>query len=278
MRILITNDDGITAPGLKAAEDIAYAVAGPEGEVWTVAPESEMSGVSHCISYTKPMRLNPLGPRRFAVDGTPADCIIVALRHLMKDCPPDLILSGVNRGHNVAEDVVYSGTVGGAMEGVIQGVRSIALSQAYGPEIVEAPDMFEAARRAGPDAVRRTLALPWDETADYALFYNINFPPVPGDKVVGLRAAPQGRRPQGAFRVQENVAPNGRTYFWLAHGRGNTEAAEGADAREISRGWVTVTPLRADLTAHDRLAAVAEALGGPAAAEAAGGAPLRRPA
>lgn len=261
MRILITNDDGITAPGLKAAEDIALAVAGPKGEVWVVAPESEMSGVAHCISYTKPMRLNPLGPRRFAVDGTPADCVIVALKHLMKDRLPDLVLSGVNRGHNVAEDVVYSGTVGGALESALHGVRAIALSQAYGPEIVAADDMFEAARRSGPEAVRRVLDLPWDDGAAYGLFYNVNFPPVPGDRVRGIRMAPQGRRPEGAFRVQENVAPNGRTYFWLAHGRGNTESAEGTDAREIGHGWVTVTPLRADLTAGDMMATAEAALG-----------------
>lgn len=263
MRILITNDDGITAPGLKAAEDIAHQVAGPSGEVWVVAPESEMSGVSHCISYTKPMRLNPLGPRRFAVDGNPADCVIVAVKHLMVDTPPNLILSGVNRGHNVAEDVVYSGTVGGAMEGVLHGFRAIALSQAYGPAIIDADDLFEAARRSGAEAVRRVLALPWDDQDPYALFYNINFPPVPGDKVRGIKAASQGRRPHGAFRVQENVAPNGRTYFWLAHGRGNDESAPGTDAREASEGFITVTPLRADLTAADRLGAVAEGLGAP---------------
>ncbi len=261
MRILITNDDGITAPGLKAAEDIAHQVAGPDGEVWVVAPEMEQSGVAHCVSYTKPMRLVPLGPRRWAVDGSPADCVIVALHHLMKDTPPDLVLSGVNRGHNVAEDVVYSGTVGGALEGVLQRVRSIALSQYYGPRNIELDDAFEAARRAGPDAVRRVLALPWDEHEDYGLFYNLNFPPVPGDQVLGLKAAPQGRRPSGSFQAREHVAPNGRSYFWLTHGKGNHETRPGADAREAAEGWVTVTPMRADLTATDRFQAVAEALG-----------------
>ncbi|HKK36964.1 MAG TPA: 5'/3'-nucleotidase SurE, partial [Paracoccaceae bacterium] len=232
MRILITNDDGITAPGLAAAEAIAAEVAGPDGEVWVVAPEMEQSGVAHCISYTKPMRLVPLEDRRWAVDGSPADCIIVALKHLMAETPPDLILSGVNRGHNVAEDVVYSGTVGGAIEAVVHGFRAIALSQAYGPATANEADMFGAAKAAGADAVRRVLDLPWDEDAAYGLFYNVNFPPVPAAKVKGVRAAAQGRRPNGAFRVQEQVAPNGRTYFWLAHGRGNHESPEGTDARE----------------------------------------------
>ena len=259
MRILITNDDGITAPGLRAAEDIALALAGPKGEVWTVAPEMEQSGVAHCISYTKPMRINPLGPRRFAVDGSPADCVIVALNQILP-WTPDLILSGVNRGHNVAEDVVYSGTVGGAIEGTLARVPSIALSQGYGPGNLELDDMFEGARRAGPDAVRRVLSMPWDPEADYGLFYNINFPPVPGDRIEGIRAARQGRRPGGAFKVQEHVAPNGRTYFWLAHARCNELSPEGSDARDVSEGWITVTPLRADLTAHDRLAEIEAAL------------------
>lgn len=262
MRILITNDDGIVAPGLKAAEDIAREVAGPDGEIWTVAPEMEQSGVGHCISYTKPMRLNQLGPRRFAVDGSPADCVIAALRNLMPEAP-DLVISGVNRGHNVAEDILYSGTVGGAIEGVLQRVRAISLSQAYGPAIMDRDDLFEAARRNGAEAVRRILALPWDEKTDYGLFYNVNFPPVPAEKVRGFRTAAQGRRPDGAFRIQESVAPNGRTYFWLAHGQGNREAAPGADAYEAADGWITVTPLRADLTAHDRLADIASALGDP---------------
>lgn len=256
MRILITNDDGITAPGLRAAEDIALALAGPKGEVWIVAPEMEQSGVAHCISYTKPMRINPLGPRRFAVDGSPADCVIVALNQIMADHKPDLILSGVNRGHNVAEDVVYSGTVGGAIEGTLARVRSIALSQGYGPETDGLDDLFEGARRKGPDAVRRVLALPWDQQADYGLFYNINFPPVAGDRIKGIRAATQGRRPGGAFKVQETVAPNGRTYYWLSHAKGNELARHGTDARAVSEAWITVTPLRCDLTAHDHMAAV----------------------
>lgn len=262
MRILITNDDGITAPGLVAAEDIARALAGPDGEVWVVAPESEQSGVAHCISYTKPMRLVQLGERRFAVDGSPADCVIVALKHLMKDCPPDLVLSGVNRGHNVAEDVVYSGTVGGAMEAALHRVPAVALSQYYGPRNLALSDTFDASRTHGAAAVRKVLELGFGETsAPYHLFWNVNFPPIPATEVQGVRAARQGARPGGAFQIRESVAPNGRTYFWLAHGKGNAESAPGDDARECAGGWVTVTPLRADLTAEADLARAAAALG-----------------
>ena len=121
MRILITNDDGINAPGLLTLLNIATEIAGPDGEVWTVAPAFEQSGVAHCISYTHPMMIAQLGERRFATEGSPADCVLAGLHDVMKDAPPDLILSGVNRGNNAAENTLYSGTIGGAMEAALQG-------------------------------------------------------------------------------------------------------------------------------------------------------------
>src|SRR5450631_3884518 len=129
MRILITNDDGVHAHGLKVLEAIAQKLG---GEVYVVAPESDQSGVAHSLSLSNPMRLREVGPRHFAVQGTPTDCVIMGVRKLMADRPPDLILSGVNRGQNVAEDVTYSGTIAAAMEGTLLGIKSIALSQAYG--------------------------------------------------------------------------------------------------------------------------------------------------
>ena len=116
MRILITNDDGINAPGLKVLQAIANDLAGPSGEVWTVAPAFEQSGVGHCISYTRPMMIAELAPRRFAAEGSPADCVLAGLHDVMSDALPDLVLSGVNRGNNSAENTLYSGTIGGAME------------------------------------------------------------------------------------------------------------------------------------------------------------------
>src|ERR687890_14169 len=130
MRVLVTNDDGIHAPGLKVAEAIAASLS---DDVWVVAPETDQSGVAHSLSLNDPLRLREISPRHFAVKGTPTDCVIMAVRHVMADARPDLVLSGVNRGQNVAEDVSYSGTVAGAIEGTILGVPSIALSQAYGP-------------------------------------------------------------------------------------------------------------------------------------------------
>ena len=130
MRILVTNDDGVHAPGLKVLEAIARQLS---DDVWVIAPETDQSGVSHSLSLNDPLRLREISSRHFAVKGTPTDCVIMGTRHVMNGSRPDLVLSGVNRGQNVAEDVTYSGTVAGALEGAILGVPSIALSQAYGP-------------------------------------------------------------------------------------------------------------------------------------------------
>ncbi|MEL6425521.1 MAG: 5'/3'-nucleotidase SurE [Pseudomonadota bacterium] len=252
MRILITNDDGITAPGLAVAEEIAREVAGPDGEVWVVAPAFEQSGVGHCISYIRPMRLDQLGPRRFAVEGSPADCVMAGVFDVMKDAPPDLILSGVNRGHNVAEDTLYSGTIGGAMEGALHKFRAIAMSQYYGPANRDLSDTFEAARVHGASIVRKLMtSATWEVEGRYGVFYNINFPPVPAANVVGLKATRQGERGGSPFGMEPQVAPNGRRYLWIKHGMGNATCLPGTDAREASEGHITVTPLRADLTARD---------------------------
>lgn len=258
MRILITNDDGISAPGLAVAEAIAAELAGPAGEVWTIAPVFEQSGVSHAISYVRPMRLEKVGDRRWAIEGSPADCVLAGIFEVLKDSPPDLILSGVNRGHNVAEDTVYSGTVGGAMEGAIHGVPSIALSQYYGPATASA-DGFDAARAFGASICRQLLDRGAWPMEPCATFYNVNFPPVPASEVKGVRATFQGIR-AASFGVQPQVAPNGRTYLWLTHARGNAGTLPGSDSRECHDGYVTVTPLRADLTAHDLVADLGEAI------------------
>lgn len=253
MRILITNDDGIMAPGLIVAEKIAAQLAGPDGEVWVVAPAFEQSGVSHCISYVRPMRIEELGPRRFAVDGSPADCVLAGLMDVLKDSPPDLVLSGVNKGHNVAEDTVYSGTVGGAMEAALLRFKTVAMSQYFGPENAELEDPFEAAIAHGADVISKLMNHGFWHDAAYETFYNVNFPPVPAHNVKGTKVTAQGRRAKPSFGVQPQTAPNRRRYLWLTHQSGNPTSDPGTDAREASEGWTTITPLRADLTAHDRL-------------------------
>lgn len=260
MRILVTNDDGITAPGLAVAEEIAAELAGPDGEVWVVAPAFEQSGVGHCISYVRPMRLERLGERRFAVEGSPADCVLAGLFEILKETPPDLVLSGVNRGHNVAEDTLYSGTIGGAMEGALNGARAIAMSQYFSKDSLASGDPFASARASGADMARKLLAVGDWENRDYRTFYNINFPALPPDEVKGVRATVQGARGDSTFGVLPHAAPNGRHFLWLTHGRGNEHAAPGSDARECHDGHITVTPLRADLTAHELVAPLAEAL------------------
>lgn len=258
MRILITNDDGITAPGLAVAEALAADLAGPEGEIWVVAPQTEVSGASHAISYVRPMRVTELAPRRYAVEGYPADCALVGLRAILRNTPPDLVISGVNRGHNVAEDVVYSGTVGAAMEAALNGARAVALSQFYarGPE---APaDLWETSRAHGLATLRMALSLPWPA----GVFYNVNFPAVRADRVQGPTLCPQGIRAEATFEVEAFTAPNGREFQFLRHSTANRSAPEGTDAWLCAEGHVTVTPLRATLTAEDVLDAARQAQAG----------------
>ena len=255
MRVLITNDDGIHAEGLAVAKKIAIEVAGDPDQVWTVAPMAENSGVAHCISYTKPVRIEELEPRTFSVDGTPADCVLVALSSLMAETPPDLVLSGVNRGNNISENTLYSGTVGATIEAVLHGKRAIALSQFFGPENAPAEDPFEAGAVHGARVVRQLMKnARWDDGA-YPPFYNVNFPPHLAQNVQGVRITNQGRRPSStAFRAEKYQAPNRRSYFWLAGGDQQVASEPGSDAHANLEGFISVTPCRADLTAHDLIA------------------------
>lgn len=255
MRILITNDDGINAPGLSVLEAIAAELAGPAGEVWTVAPAFEQSGVGHAISYNRPMSIAELGPRRFAAEGSPADCVLAGLYDVLTDGRPDLVLSGVNRGNNSAENALYSGTLGGAMEAALQGIPAIALSQFLGPACLgPGLDPFEAARVHGPDLVRRLWQNGiWDD-GPYRVFYNVNFPPTPAAAVKGTRVAAQGYRSDSFFTVEPAVSPNGRRFLWIKGGPQHGATAPGTDAMVNLEGHISVTPMRADLTAHDVLA------------------------
>lgn len=251
MRILLTNDDGINAPGLKILEAIAAEIAGPDGEIWTVAPAFEQSGVGHCISYTHPTMLAQMGERRFAAEGSPADCVLAGIHNVLKDTKPDLVLSGVNRGNNAAENVLYSGTVGGAMEAALQDLPAIALSQFYGPGNVNLPDQFEAAAKHGVDVVRMLLEKGLWDRGGYRVFYNVNFPAVPAAEVKGMKVAAQGFRKDTFFGVEPHVSPSGRMFFWIKGGPQHHRSAPGTDADVNLDGYISVTPLRADLTAHD---------------------------
>lgn len=201
-----------------------------------------------------------LGPRRFAAEGSPADCVLAGLYDVLHDTPPDLVLSGVNRGNNAAENVLYSGTIGGAMEAALQGLPAIALSQYYGPRNLTLENGFEAARAHGAEVIRKLLANGhWDED-DYRVFYNVNFPPLPAADVLGTRVTTQGFRRETRFGVEPHVAPNGRRFLWIKGGRQDVPTEPGSDAHANLGGYISVTPMRADLTAHDRLDTLRAAL------------------
>ncbi|MEL7253060.1 MAG: 5'/3'-nucleotidase SurE [Pseudomonadota bacterium] len=256
MRILITNDDGIDAPGLEVMYDIAKGLAGPDGEVWTVAPAFEQSGVGHCISFTHPLLISQISDRRFAAQGSPADCVLAAFHKVMVDQLPDLVLSGVNRGNNSAENAMYSGTIGAAMEAALQGVPAIALSQYYGPRNVQLNDKFETARAHGLDCVKAILdKAPWEAKGGYRMFYNVNFPPVPAAEVQGMRAVRQGYRGDRRFGMMPADAPSGRSFMWITGANQQDPSGADTDATANLEGYISVTPMRADLTADDALEA-----------------------
>jgi 5'-nucleotidase len=253
MRILITNDDGIHAPGLSACEEIARALS---DEVWIVAPESDQSGVSHSLSLNDPLRLREVGERHFAVKGTPTDCVIMGVRHIMP-AVPDVVLSGVNRGRNCAEDVTYSGTVAGAMEGTVLGIRSFALSQAYQFSTKRLPHWVTAIRHA-PGLIRRVLeaGMPRD------VLVNINFPDCPPEEVEGVAVATQGKRDQELLRIEARHDGRGNPYYWIAFGRGGIAGAHaGSDLAALNDKRIAVTPLRLDLTDEPFMTRLAEVFG-----------------
>lgn len=250
MRILITNDDGINAPGLKVLQDIAAEIAGADGEVWTVAPAFEQSGVGHCISYTHPTLIAKLDERRYAAEGSPADCVLAGIYDVMPE-RPDLILSGVNRGNNAAENTLYSGTIGAAIEAALQGLPAIALSQFMGPATQKLDDPFEAAITVGVKTVRAILDDGLWDANDYRLFYNVNFPPVSGKDVKGLKVVTQGYRKETFMGVEPHQSPSGRKFLWIKGGPQHISTGPGTDVTANIDGYVSVTPMRCDLTAHD---------------------------
>jgi 5'-nucleotidase len=242
MRILCTNDDGIHAPGLKIVEQIARALS---DDVWVVAPELDQSGVSHSLSLNDPLRLREVGPRHFAVRGTPTDCVIMGARHILGETMPDLVLSGVNKGRNVAEDVVYSGTIAGALEGTILGIPSFALSQEFSMETRNAP-LWETGLKFGPQILRKVI----DAGVPKNTVINVNFPACAPEDVAGVRVTRQGKRNLGFLKVDQRRDGRGNPYFWIGFERlaQIDVPAEGTDLAALAARYVSVTPLRLDRT------------------------------
>ena len=246
-RILVTNDDGIHAPGLKVLTRIAKSLS---KDVWVVAPASEQSAASHSLTLRRPLRKQRFGPRRFSVDGTPTDCVLVAQHHILKDRPADLVLSGINHGANLGEDVHYSGTIAAAVEGALLGVSSIAFSQMRDGEGVI---HWSTAERYGPDIVRRLATRGWPRE----VLINVNFPPRLPEQVAGIRTCRQGRR-DTAIQVVEGRDPNGRDYLWFGDFLNDETSQPDTDLAAIVDGAISVTPLHLDLTHRRTLASLAE--------------------
>ncbi|MCZ8098760.1 MAG: 5'/3'-nucleotidase SurE [Alsobacter sp.] len=240
MRILVTNDDGIHAPGLKVCEAIARALS---DDVWVVAPETDQSGVAHSLSLNDPLRLREVSPCHFAVKGTPTDCVIMAVRHILRDGVPDLVLSGVNRGQNIAEDVTYSGTVAGAIEATLLGIPAFALSQAYGPENRNAIN-WSCSETQAPAVIRTVM----QEGVPPGVLVNVNFPNCPPEQVRGTAVAVQGRRAQNLFSIEERRDGRHNPYFWLGFSREPFTPGNGTDLAALADRRIAVTPLRIDMT------------------------------
>ena len=236
-RILVTNDDGIQAPGLRILMRIAKSVS---PDVWLVAPETEQSATSHSLTLRRPLRVRKLGNRRFAMDGTPTDCVLVALRKIIKGRPPDLVLSGINPGANLGEDITYSGTVAAAMEAALLGVPAIALSQVRQPD---QPIRWATAEHLAGGVVRKVTSVPWPRD----VLMNINFPDLPPTEVKGVRVCRQGRRDEGTV-VVEGHDPGGRPYVWIGSFLSDATSEQDTDLAVIDGGAVAVTPLHLDLT------------------------------
>ena len=254
MRILVTNDDGINAPGLKVLEKIARKIS---ADVWTVAPEEEQSGSSHSLSLANPIRIREVAKRKYAVKGTPSDSVMMAVRHILHGETPDLVLSGVNRGQNIADDVTYSGTIAAAMEGTQLGIPSIALSQAFGFS-GQSHVKWATAEHFAPGIISRLLDAGWPED----VLININFPDVTVSSVKGIQVTKQGKRDQSLVRVEERIDARNNPYYWLGFERILSNPPKGTDLRAIYEGYVSVTPLHMNLTHARTMSAIDAAVNG----------------
>ena len=253
MKILLTNDDGVHAPGLEVLEAIAREFS---DDIWICAPDEEQSGMGHALTLTRPVRLRQYGERRFAVTGTPTDSVTMGLRKVI-DGVPDLILSGVNRGANLGDDITYSGTVSAAIEGALAGVRSIAMSQVMGPvrgrEDGSREDFFAAARAWGTKVLSPLLDTPLPDRT----LVNVNFPALAPDAIKGIRAVRQGFHDYSRGTVVEGRDPRGFQYYWFGLEAIEHTLDHGTDLEAIDDGYIAVTPLQLDLTHHSSLGALA---------------------
>lgn len=252
MRILLTNDDGIHAEGLMVLERIARQIS---DDVWVVAPENDQSGFAHSLSLSEPLRVRKVADKHYALRGTPTDCVIMGVRNLMPE-PPDLVLSGVNSGSNIADDVTYSGTVAGAMEGTLIGIRSIALSQSYQFHDDGRIVPWRTAESLAPDLLHKLIAADLPK----GVFLNVNFPNCEAEEVEGVEVTSQGKYVHGLW-VDERQDGRGLPYYWLRFGKQMNNPVKGTDIHALDARKISVTPMKLDLTAHETRDALAAVLG-----------------
>jgi 5'-nucleotidase len=256
MRILLTNDDGIHAPGLEALERIARTLS---DDVWVVAPETEQSGASRSLTLADPIRVRRAGDQRFAVHGTPTDCVMLAIQNLIEGAAPDLVLSGVNRGQNLGEDVTVSGTVAGAMMGMALGIPGIALSQAIARFHDDEQALFHTAETYAPGIIRHLLKASWPDD----VIININFPDLEPEEVHEVEVCAQGIRDVVNGHAERRIDLRGRDYYWMGWRGLPDNAPAGTDLYAVRHGRISVTPLHIDLTHRPTMHALKGVLGGP---------------
>lgn len=246
-RILVSNDDGINAPGIKVLEKIAKRLS---NDVWVVAPETEQSASGHSLTLTLPLRVRRISRRKCAVNGTPTDSVLLGVQHIIKGKRPDLVLSGINAGGNLGEDVTYSGTVAAAMEGALLGIPSIALSQArvYGESV-----RWGATEHHAEGVIRKLVGEKWPRN----VLMNVNFPDVPASEVEKTEITVQGRRKIGDA-ITEGRDPRGYNYVWVGTDRDEDPSFKGSDLKAVNEGRISVTPLCLDLTHRRSMARLRE--------------------
>jgi 5'-nucleotidase len=236
-RILVTNDDGIHSEGIIA---LAEALR-PLGEVVLVAPLTEASAIGHALTLRRPLRIETFGPNRYAVDGTPTDCVNIALKIILEGQAPDLVVSGINKGYNLGDDVTYSGTVAGALEAALLGIPAVAVSRGEWRAGID----FRPAAEAGAAVAQALLARPLPPRT----FFNVNVPPTAPR---GYKVTVQGRR-NHETSVTARVDPRGRHYYWIDEAQCEWHSHDRSDYMAVRDGYISVTPLQPDLTAYDAL-------------------------
>jgi 5'-nucleotidase len=251
-RVLIVNDDGIDGPGIVLLEKLVGAFT---DDIWVIAPDEERSGAGHSLSTYLPIRVRPRDERHFAVKGTPTDCALLGVHDLIPGRKPDIILSGINRGPNLAEDVTYSGTASAAMEGAMLGIPAIALSQVFHPP---APAPWATAEAFGGEVIGKLLRMKWRP----GLFVNVNFPDCEPDEVRGIRVTTQGLRPPGAFRPIRRVDERHIPYYWIKIEHPEGGHAPGNDLQAALDREVSITPLQLDMTCRPAMPELAALFAG----------------